>query len=59
MQGISISVSWAISQYRQALAVLGTRTRNTIQAIRAPSEPPEVVSYWRSIGIGRHIDAYA
>lgn len=59
MKGVSISVTWAISQYRQVLATVATRTRGQIQAIRAPKEPPEVLSYWRSIGIGRHIDSYA
>jgi hypothetical protein len=59
MQGISISVSWAISQYRHVLATIGSGVRTASRAIKAPSEPPEVIAYLHSIGIGRNIDAYA
>ncbi len=59
MQTVSISVSWAISQYRQALAVVGSLTRGANTSIKAPKEPPEVLAYLHAIGIGRHIDAYA
>jgi hypothetical protein len=58
-QAISISVAWAISQYRQALSAVGTGLRGARRIIKAPQDPPEVILYLRSIGIGRNIDAYA
>ena len=58
MRAVSISVSWAISQYRQVLATAGARAKALLPA-KVPKEPPEVVAYFRAIGIGRHIDAYA
>jgi hypothetical protein len=58
-QGISISVAWAISQYRAALATVGRGGRAVLTRIKGPSEPPEITAYLRSIGIGRNIDAYA
>lgn len=58
MQGVSISVSWAISQYRQVVAAIGTRVRSTNIAVKVPRESPEVISYLRAMGIGRNIDVY-
>jgi hypothetical protein len=55
---VSISVAWAISQYRQALATIGQVGRGVARTIRAPQEAPEVVRYFRQIGIGRNIDVY-
>jgi hypothetical protein len=54
----SLTVAWAISQYRQALKSVGLR-RGGPTSIKAPSDPPEVLRYLRAIGIGRNIDAYA
>jgi hypothetical protein len=53
----SLTVAWAISQYRQALSSVGLGRRGG--TIKAPSDPPEVLRYLRAIGIGRNIDAYA
>jgi hypothetical protein len=58
-QGISISVDWAIAQYRQALATVGLGRGGKTGPVKAPKEPPEVISYLQAIGIGRHIDTYA
>jgi len=54
----SLTVAWAISQYRQALSSVGLGRRGAA-SIKAPSDPPEVLRYLRAIGIGRNIDAYA
>ncbi len=59
VQSLSIPVSWAISQYRQVLAGIATRGRALNKSVKIPSDPPEIVAYWRAIGVGRHIDAYA
>ena len=59
MPGISVSVPWAISQYRAVLTTLGSRTRKSTQIVRVPRESPEVLAYLGSIGIGRNIDVYA
>ncbi len=58
MQAVSISVSWAIAQYRQVLATMAART-GAARNVKTPADPPEVLQYFRQIGIGRHIDAYA
>lgn len=58
-QTSSISIAWAISQYRQALAAVGLTKRGTASSIKKPTESPEIIRYLRSIGIGRHVDAYA
>jgi hypothetical protein len=55
----SLTVAWAISQYRQALSSVGLGRRGQATSIKAPSDPPEVLRYLRAIGIGRNIDAYA
>lgn len=58
MQGISVSVAWAIAQYRQTLAALATRVQSVAQVMR-PRESPEATRYFRAVGIGRNIDVYA
>jgi len=57
LNAIAISVSWAIDQYRQVLRTAGSRTG--IGPVRLPKDPPDVVRYFRAIGIGRNIDVYA
>ncbi len=59
MQAISISVEWAISQYRQVIATVTRAQRGAGGVVKIPKDPPEIVNYLRSIGIGRNIDAYA
>jgi hypothetical protein len=56
---VSVSVSWAISQYRQVLKVIASRTESLRQIVKLPRESAEVRAYLRSIGIGRNIDVYA
>jgi hypothetical protein len=56
---LSVSVSWAISQYRQVLSVIASRTESLRQIVKTPKESPEMQQYLRSIGIGRNIDVYA
>jgi hypothetical protein len=57
LDAVSISVSWAIAQYR---AVLRTdSTRAGFGPARIPTDPPDVVRYFRAIGIGRNVDVYA
>lgn len=58
MERVSIALSWAISQYREAAAVARSLTRGAIRSVRAPSESPEVTAYFRAVGIGRNIDFY-
>ncbi len=55
---IAVSVSWAISQYRQAVTGLGARAQSLGKIVR-PKDPPEAVRYFRTIGLGRNIDTYA
>jgi hypothetical protein len=57
--GISISVAWAISQYRQVLAAVAMAGRGVRQSMKVPTDSPEVIRYLRAIGIGRNVDAYA
>lgn len=56
---LSVSVSWAISQYRQVLSVIATRTESLRSIVKVPREPAEVRAYLQSIGIGRNVDVYA
>lgn len=56
---LSVPVSWAISQYRQVLSVIATRTGALRQIVKVPRESPEVLQYLHSIGIGRNVDVYA
>ena len=57
MQGISVSVAWAIAQYRQTLSTLATRVQSAAAVLR-PRESAETTRYFRAIGIGRNIDVY-
>jgi hypothetical protein len=57
LNAISNSVSWAIAQYRQVINAVSSRTG--LGPVRIPSDPPDVVRYFRAIGIGRTIDVYA
>jgi hypothetical protein len=57
LDAVSISVSWAIAQYRAVLRTVNARTG--LGPVRVPSDPPDVVRYFRAIGIGRAIDVYA
>jgi hypothetical protein len=57
LEAVSISVSWAIAQYRAVLQAAGTRAG--FGPARLPKDPPDVVRYFRAIGIGRNIDVYA
>ena len=59
VQPLSVSVSWAISQYRQVLSVIASRTESLRQIVKLPKESPEIRQYLRAIGIGRNIDVYA
>ncbi|HET9030259.1 MAG TPA: hypothetical protein VFN49_08780 [Candidatus Aquilonibacter sp.] len=56
---LSVSVSWAISQYRQVLSVIASRTESLRGIVKIPRESAEVRAYLHSIGIGRNIDVYA
>ncbi len=58
MQAVSVSVAWAIAQYRQTLATLASRVQGAAQVLR-PRESAETTRYFRAIGIGRNIDVYA
>ena len=57
MEAISISISWAIAQYRQVAAIAGRL--GGPRPPRQPADSPEVARYYHSIGLGRTIDAYA
>ncbi|HTU70179.1 MAG TPA: hypothetical protein VMF11_07635 [Candidatus Baltobacteraceae bacterium] len=54
---ISISVAWAIGQYQQVLRTV--TSRSGVGPVRLPKDPPDVVRYFRAIGVGRNIDVYA
>lgn len=54
---ISISVAWAIGQYQQVLRTV--TSGSGIGPVRLPKDPPDVVRYFRAIGVGRNIDVYA
>jgi hypothetical protein len=52
--------SWAIAQYEQVIATAAmSHGRRRPGPVRLPNDPPEVARYYYSIGLGRHIDAYA
>jgi hypothetical protein len=57
LNAVSISISWAIAQYRQVINAVSSRTG--LGPVRLPADPPDVVRYFRAIGIGRNIDVYA
>jgi hypothetical protein len=57
LNAVTTSVSWALAQYRQVLGAITSHTR--LGPVRLPSDPPDVVRYFRAIGIGRNIDVYA
>jgi len=57
MEALTISISWAIAQYRQVIGIAGRL--GGPRPPRLPSDPPEVARYFHSIGLGRNIDAYA
>jgi len=57
MNAVSISVSWAIAQYQQVVRAVSGGTG--LGPVRLPKDPPDVVRYFRAIGIGRNIDVYA
>jgi hypothetical protein len=58
LDAVSISVSWAIAQYRQVLRTVSS-VRAGLGPPRLPKDPPDVVRYFRAMGIGRNIDVYA
>jgi hypothetical protein len=57
LNAVTISVAWAIDQYRQVLRAM-TSGRGA-GSVRLPQDPPDVVRYFRAIGVGRNIDLYA
>jgi hypothetical protein len=57
MNAVSISVSWAIAQYQQVVRAVSGGTG--LGPVRLPKDPPDVVRYFRAIGVGRNIDVYA
>jgi len=57
--GISISIAWAISQYRNVVRTVANAAKGVGGIVKLPKEPPEVLHYLRSIGIGRNVDVYA
>jgi len=57
LNAVSISVSWAIAQYQAVLRTVSARTG--LGPVRVPKDPPDVVRYFRAIGVGRNIDVYA
>jgi len=54
---LTTAISWAVEQY-EAIAATKGRLRRT-GPVRQPNDPPEVERYYHSIGLGRHVDAYA
>ncbi|HTX57111.1 MAG TPA: hypothetical protein VMD47_08405 [Candidatus Acidoferrales bacterium] len=58
LNAVTISVAWAIDQYRQVLRTLNSRT-GLGGPVRVPKDPPDVERYFRAIGVGRNIDVYA
>ncbi|MGD0969287.1 MAG: hypothetical protein ABR949_13495 [Candidatus Aquilonibacter sp.] len=57
LNAVTISVAWALDQYRQVLRAVGSS--RGIGPVRQPQDPPDVVRYFRAIGVGRNIDVYA
>jgi hypothetical protein len=56
LNAVTISVAWALDQYRQVLQAVNSRGAGYT---RLPQDPPDVVRYFRAIGVGRNIDIYA
>jgi hypothetical protein len=57
LNAVAISVAWAIDQYRQVLRAVNSG--KGAGPVRLPQDPPDVVRYFRAIGVGRNIDVYA
>jgi hypothetical protein len=57
LNAVTISVAWAIDQYRQVLRAM--TSPQGAGPVRLPKDPPDVVRYFRAIGVGRNIDVYA
>jgi hypothetical protein len=57
LNAVAISVAWAIDQYRQVLRAVSSS--KGVGTVRLPQDPPDVVRYFRAIGVGRNIDVYA
>ncbi len=57
LNAAAISVAWAIDQYRQVLRTMTSGKGSG--PVRLPKDPPDVVRYFRAIGVGRNIDVYA
>jgi hypothetical protein len=57
LNAVTISVAWALDQYRQVLQAVNARKGAGFT--RLPQDPPDVVRYFRAIGVGRNIDIYA
>jgi len=57
LNALTISLAWAIDQYRQVQRAVSTGTG--LGSVRVPKDPPDVERYFRAIGIGRNIDVYA
>jgi hypothetical protein len=57
LNAVAISVAWAIDQYRQVLRAVNSG--RGVGPVRLPQDPPDVVRYFRAIGVGRNIDVYA
>lgn len=57
LNAVTISVAWAIDQYRQVLRAM--TSGKGAAPVRLPQDPPDVVRYFRAVGVGRNIDVYA
>ena len=57
LNAVTISVAWAIYQYRQVLRAMSSS--KGVGPVRLPQDPPDVVRYFRAIGVGRNVDVYA
>jgi hypothetical protein len=57
LNAITISLAWAIDQYRQVQRAVSSRTG--LGPVRIPNDPPDVTRYFRAIGVGRNVDVYA
>ena len=57
LNAVTISVAWALDQYRQVLRTVGSR--KGLGPVRLPQDPPDVVRYFRAIGVGQNIDVLA
>lgn len=56
LNAVAISVAWAIDQYRQVLRAVSSG--KGAGPVRLPQDPPDVVRYFRAIGVGRNVDVY-